>query len=143
MRERSIPSLKRPGRKQAGFTLLETTTTFFVLCFGVLAVLQMHLSAMDKARTVQEYAVADEVLFNEVEFLRAQPFDMLSNGDSLPLRSLTPMLESLPGAQGVVRIEDAGSGTLGLKRLVARVQWNGENGRRIERSVETLLARKR
>lgn len=131
-----------PNRREAGFTLLELTCAAFVLTFGVMAVLQLHLTAMQKARVVQENAVADEALQNEIETLRAQPFDSLANGESLPFQSVTPALERLPKAAASVSIADADSSVPGLKRVYAQVRWTGENGRLIERRAETLIARR-
>jgi len=126
-----------------GFTLIEATATMFVLTFGVMGAIQMHMAAIEKTRALQEYGVADETLQNEIETLRALPFDELRVGNAQPLRSVTPALDRLLRAQATVDIVDQSGETPGLKQVSVKVRWTGEHGRPIERSVETLIARKR
>lgn len=126
-----------------GFTLIEATAMLFVLTFGVMGAIQMHIVAIEKTRALQEYGVADEVLQNEIETLRALPFEAIAVGSGQPLRSATPALERLTRVQATVDIVDQSAETPGLKQVCVKVRWIGEHGRSIERSVETLIARKR
>lgn len=126
-----------------GFSLIESTAMVFVLTFGAMGAIQMHMTAIEKTRALQEYGAADEVLQNEIEALRALPFDELRAGSAQPLHSATPALDRLPRAQATVDILDQSGDTPGLKQVSVKVRWTGEHGRPIERSVETLIARKR
>lgn len=126
-----------------GFSLIEATAMVFVLTFGAMGAIQMHMTAIEKTRALQEYGAADEVLQNEVEALRARPFEDLRAGSAQALYSATPALVRLADVQATVDIVDQSGDTPGLKQVSVKVRWIGEHGRPIERSVETLIARKR
>ena len=133
----------RLPKRDAGFSLIELTCALFIVTLGVFGIIQMYLVGMDKTRAVNEYAVAFQALNNEIETLRALPFEAFEEGKDLPFRSETPALERLVHARGTVTVVDRTAETPGLKQVRARLRWTGEHGRIIEKHVTTLIARKR
>ena len=129
--------------RKAGFSLMEITCALFVITVGVFGALQMYSLALEKTRAVNEYAIAASVLQNEMETLRALPFEQLADGDTLPFRSATPAVEKLVKAKTSVAVRDRSEGTPGLKEVRVSVAWTGDQGRRIEKTLTTLIANKR
>jgi Tfp pilus assembly protein PilV len=125
---------------QRGSFLLEVTCAVFIITFGVMGVLQGHMVVWDKTKALQENAIAERALQNEMEYRRAQSFDALQNAEAAAFLSNTPELEKLHAAKAVVIIGDAG--VPGLKEVTLRLRWRGEHGRLIEKSLSTLMARK-
>ena len=130
-------------KAKAGFTLIEMTCALAVATVGLFGVLQLYSVAMSKTRTVQEYAIATRALGNEIETLRALPFDALEEGTELPFRSATAELERLVNVETTVAIAERSEDAPGLKRVRARVRWTGEHGRTISKELITLIAKKR
>ncbi len=128
--------------RAAGFYLNELMCAVALISVGLLGALQSHTTALGKAKWVSEYDIATRVLSNELETLRAMPFDALAPGRGLAFRSKTPELERLVRAEALVTIVDKGGEAPGLKQVRATVSWRGENGRRIQRHLVTLIARK-
>ncbi len=133
---------RRVSRQRSGFMLIELSAALFVATVGVFGALHLYMLSLDRIRAISEYETALCVLNNEVETLRAAPYDGLAIGEGLPFRSETPGVERLHLAETTVRIEDIGDGALELKRVVARVRWIGEHGRRIEKELVTFITRK-
>ena len=129
--------------RRAGSMLIEMSCALFVITVGIFGVLQLYSLGMSKTRTVKEYAVATRALNNEIETLRALPFDALEEGRGLPFRSVCPELEGLRNATPTVAIIDKSAETLGMKRVRVRLRWTGEHGRTIDKGLTTLIARKR
>ena len=129
-------------RRSAGFYLNELMCALFLVSAGLLGALQSHTLALEKAKWVSEYAIATRALANEIETLRALPFDALEPGRELPFRSATPELERLVRANATVTIADKSDDAPGLKQVRATVAWRGEHGRRIQKHLVTLVARK-
>jgi Tfp pilus assembly protein PilV len=92
-------------RATRGFTLLETIAALFVLTVGLFAVFQMYLFGLDKLHALNERETALLAIQNEVEALRAQPFEALSDLEEGPFISVTPGFEKLHLARGLVTIE--------------------------------------
>ena len=92
-------------RRDRGFTLLETIAALFVLTVGLFAVFQMFLYGLGKLHALSERETALLAIQNEVEALRAQPYEALSDVEEGPFISTTPGFEKLHLAQGLVTIE--------------------------------------
>lgn len=127
---------------RSGFALLELTTALFIVTVGVFGIIHLHTRGLDKLRVISEYDTALCALNNEIEYLRALPYETLEQGARLPFRSTTPGIERLHRAETFVCIEDAGVGPVSLKRATARIRWTGEHGRGIEKHLVTLIAPK-
>ena len=130
------------SRQRSGFMLIELSAALFVATVGAFGAMHLYMLSLDRIRAISEYETALCVLNNEIETLRALPYDGLETGDGLPFHSETPAIERLRLAETTVRIEDIGDGTLELKRVAARVRWIGEHGRRIEKELVTIITRK-
>ena len=125
-----------------GAMLLELVCALFIVTMGLFGIMQMYLVAMDKTRGINEYAIASTALNNEIETLRAMPFDDLVVGERLPFLSETPSVEMLADAKGSVVIRDRRGETAGLKEARVALRWRGEHGRVIEKSFVTMIASK-
>jgi len=130
------------GGGECGLSLLELVAAIFVLTVGVMAVIQSQFVVLDKMRDVNEYHVATRALVNELEYLRALPFEGLAAGEGLPFRSVTPALERLHAAEGRVTIHPRAQGLPGLNEVMVQIRWRGEHGRWIEKRMDTLVARR-
>mgnify|MGYP001496035593 CR=1 FL=1 len=134
-------SRRQPPR--AGFSLFELTCALFVITTGIFGVIQLYTLGLDKTKAANEYAIARTAIDNEIETLRALPFDELKNGRTESFRSRTPALEKLVNAKGIVVITDRTGDTRGLKQVEVILRWKGEYGRLIEKSMTTLISKKR
>lgn len=125
------------ARSNAGLTLIETTTAFAIAIMGVFGAMQLHLRAMDTVRTLHQDNLAQQALMNELETLKATPFDQLTPTTARKFSSDTAFIEPLHlhETQTTIRAAD----TPGLVQVTATIIWRGEKGRRIERSLTTLL----
>lgn len=130
------------GAANAGFSLLELTAAIFVLTVGMFGAVQMYHVGVSKAGAVREAATAATAIDNELETLRATPFEALENGEHGQFVSETPALNSLFKAQPKVLIADYDAEHPDLKRVTVSVRWVGEHGRGIEKGVTTLIADK-
>jgi hypothetical protein len=122
----------------AGFTLLEIIAAFTVATVGIFGALQVHLWTMDSMRAMREDNIALQAVANELETLKALPFEALVPGPGQAFRSDMAPLEALHLASPAVTITPAEAP--GLVEVKAEVRWVGEHGRRIERSLSTLIA---
>jgi hypothetical protein len=120
--------------------MLELTAALFVLSVGMMGTIQMYHVGVAKTGVIGEAAIALSAVENEIETLRAQPFAALTDGGDRPFVSATPMLDRLPEAEARVTIRAYNESMPGLKQVDARVLWLGENGRRVEKSLTTLIA---
>ena len=128
------------GHRKAGFTLVELTCALFVISVGLFGVIHIYMRGMEKMNAINEYETALCALNNEMETLRATPWDSLEPGEGLPFQSETPDMERLHLAEArtCIAVE---SGSAVLKRVTVRICWTGEHGRRIEKELTTLIAR--
>ena len=127
---------KRPNN--GGFTLLELTCALFVITVAGFGAIQLYSIGLDKMAEMREHDVALEVLRNELELLRAQPFAALADG--MPPAAATPVLESLHEPALAVAVADGGAP--GLKEVSVTLRWQSRHGRWIGRSLTTLIADK-
>ena len=126
----------------AGFMLIELTMAFSILTVGLFGVVAMYNFGTAKLDALRESTIALRAIENELETLRARPYAALGNITDGPFISETPQLTALVNARPSVTIRDYGEGTLRLKEVTVRVVWTGEHGRRIEKSVVTLIGDK-
>ena len=135
-----IPSKPYCGgaRANAGFTVLELTTALFILVVGIFGAVQLFHFGLAKLHTLDEAAIAGQVLQNELETLRAAPFGALEYGERA-FAATAPELDQLHLADTKTTIAPGPDGIAGLKRIDLSVRWITENGRRAERSVTTLI----
>ncbi len=130
------------NRRTRGASLIELMTAIFVLTFGVMGALQLYYVQMDKTRTLHEYTVAHAALTAEIETLRASSFDALALGDAQPFSSTPPAFQFLHRPRGWVDVADRSGETAGLKAITVHLEWTGEHGRTIHRTLTTMIARK-
>ncbi len=121
--------------------MLDVTTALFVLVVGVSGTVASFHLGIANIRTVQERHIAMRAIENEVETLRALPFDELVVGEAMEFRSTTPECDRLVNAERLVRIAPSASIGETLKEISVSIRWTGENGRTIAQSVTTLAAR--
>ena len=129
-------------KNNRGASLLELTCALFLVTVGAFGALHMYLIGIDKAKGVQEYEIAMQALNNEIESLRAVDFEELKAGTGLPFLSDTPALDRLVNVERNTVIVDKAEETRGLKQVRVRIRWTGEYGRRIEKNLTTLIAKK-
>jgi len=128
--------------KSSGFALIELIAALFILTVGMFGVIQMYHFGMAKMCAMNESSIAIRAVRNEVETLRAVPFDELQNVESGPFRSEMPAVAELGNVVPAVTIKDYGDGTQRLKEVTVAVEWTGEHGRTIRKRVTTLIADK-
>lgn len=126
---------------RGGFSLLEMTAAIFILCFGVMGIMTTYHFGMEKIRTLREAAIVTQAVQNEIETLRALPFDQLHDGQQAALHGTTAGMEDLVNVTPLVSIKPHGEG-LQLKEVSVSVRWTGDNGRTIEKAATTLIADK-
>lgn len=127
---------------QAGFSMVEACTALAILMVAVLGSVQMYFYGLDKLRAHKEGALATQIVGNEIEHLRAQPYDALAPG-ALPLAATDLSTTGLINAEGGVQITDCVGFDGGLREVRVRLRWTGEKGRTIERSLTTRIADRR
>jgi len=133
---------RRISGRRGGFALIELIAALFVLTIGMFGVIQMYHFGLAKMQAMNESAIAIRAVRNEVETLRAVPFDDLQNVEAAPFRSETPGMDELVNVVSDVAIKDYDGGAGRLKEVTVAVKWTGEHGRRIEKRVTTLIVDK-
>ena len=151
---------------RGGFTLLELMAALSVLTVGLLGAVQSYHFGLDKIRAMRESAIARGAVQNEIETLRALPFNQLADRENAPFASLAPDLSfrpegEIPSTTGIspsgrndkcgilkplvratpsltIRTRPEGA----LKEVDASIRWRGDNGRWIEKRLTTLIADK-
>lgn len=122
--------------------MIELTAAIFVLAMGTFGTIQIYNVGTAKAAVVNEAAIAASALGNELETLRALPFDELDARAGQPFLSTTPLLKNLPEVSTHVAVHDDEPGRADLKQVTVTVRWSGEHGRVIEKGLTTLIADK-
>lgn len=121
-----------------GFSLLELSTAMFVLGIGMAGVFVSFYRGIDGIKATQESHIAMRTLENEIEYRRSLPFDEMTAGAEETFLSRTPESDRLVNAARTVTIEAAREGLLSIR---VAIRWTGENGRSIEKSLTTFIAR--
>lgn len=122
-----------------GFSLIEITTALFILIVGLFGVFQLFHFGIGKMRVIDESAIAQQAVQNELEVLRAMPFAQLQDGEH-EFVTQDPALQSLVHSKGTITI--ASAEITALKRVDIALRWVTQNGRVAERSVTTLIGGK-
>lgn len=135
-------SRKHTRRTTAGFSLIELTAALFILAVGLFGTLQMYNVLAAKLLHVQESEIAARALNTEIETLRALPFDQLTDRDNAPFVSQPQGTENLVNLTTRLAIRPHPDPKLNLKQITATILWTGEHGRKIEKSLTTLIAKK-
>lgn len=130
------------SRSERGIALIEMTCALFIFSIGMLGVIHMFHVCMDKTRALDEYLIAMRAIENEVETLRALPFDKLDNLNGA-FASESPSLKKLVKAETTTLIEIPGEFPKDLRQVTVTIRWIGDVGRTIEKHVTTLIARNR
>jgi hypothetical protein len=120
-----------------GFSLLEITCTLFVLTAGLFSAITVFHRQHDHARTLMEKTIALDAAANEIELLRAAPFDSYGEGN-LPPRGAHPALDRLHNAE--LRLHVRATDMPALREVTAHMRWTGAGGRTIEAALTTLIA---
>ena len=124
------------SKRREGFTLLELTCALFVITVAGFGALQLYSTAMDRIVDMRDYDVAAEILRNEIETLRALPFNEIH--DHMAARSGTPALESLHKPELTVAVRPGAYPA--LKEVTVTLRWQVRQGRQVTRALTTLLA---
>ena len=132
-------SIAKRVNGREGFSLIEITTALFVLIVGLFGVFQLFHFGIGKMRVIDESAIAQQAVQNELETLRAIPYAQLEDG-ARGFAAQDPALQSLVHAEGTITI--ASAEISGLKRVDIALRWVTQNGRVAERSVTTLIGDK-
>jgi prepilin-type N-terminal cleavage/methylation domain-containing protein len=125
-----------------GFTMLELVAAMFVLAVGLLGTLQMYNVLAEKMLHLQESEIAARALNTEIETLRARPFSQLTDRENAAFVSQPYGAENLVNLTTRLTIQPHPDARLKLKQVTATILWTGEHGRRIEKSITTLIADK-
>ena len=133
---------ERAHGAREGSILLELLAALFVFSMGLLGTLASFHYGIDKLRHAREVSTAVQILQNEVERLHALPFDALKEQDSAPFLGSTPNLEDLMEGWGKETIKPYPIDGGNVREIEVAVEWLGENGRAMRRTVSTLIADK-
>jgi len=128
--------------RRYGYSLIELLAAIFILSTGLMGVIQTYHAGLERIRTLREYAVARQAVQNEVETLRALPFDALADRENAPFVSSPLSLNKLVNAAPAVTINPGADPALRLKTVSVAIRWTGENGRTLREGVVTLIADK-
>lgn len=131
-----------PHNRVRGMALLESVTALFVAVVGLTGTLQMLQFSVDKIRAVEQYAIAGRVLQNELETLRAQPYESLVESERREFLSASPELEALPVADAYCVVRPGTVMPARIREVTVVIAWSTEHGRRAERRLTTLVARR-
>lgn len=128
---------ERKRGRNAGFSLLEFTCALFVIMVAGFGSIQLYSIGMSKIVMMREYDAATATLRNEIERLRAVPFDSLN--DAMAASSSTDDLETLH--QPILSVKTSERAP-GLREVVVELTWKSRGGRSITRELTTLIADK-
>ncbi len=127
-----------PMMRRTGFTLIELVTAMGVLGIGVFAIITSFNYGLDRVRAMQEMHTAQTAAQNQLERLRAVPFEELkvAEHESMPLG---PALQRLVKVQMEKSVRMHGEPRLGLREVEVRVSWVGDGGRPMHAAALTLI----
>ncbi len=127
---------------RGGFALLEASTALFIAVTGLFGAFQMFQYGVDKIRVIHEYRIAARAIENELETLRAQPFDALEAAADCPFLSVTPEVAALPALRARSAIRPDSVAPARLKEVSITLLWRTENGRQVERRLTALISKR-
>lgn len=129
--------MQQRQNQNRGFTLLELTCALFIITVAGFGTIQLYNVGVNKILVMQELDVASELLRNEMETLRAAPFDTVTSGNTLTNPSAA--FTALHRPEATIKVADL---TPGLKEVSVSLKWQSRHGRWIERALTTRIARK-
>ena len=127
---------------RSGFALIEMIAALAVVTGGVFVMVQMLQNQVTASRAFVETQAVTTALQNEVEVLRTMPFAQLSDRRDAPFTRAPEGLDRLAAVQPALTIGPAPDGTPGLKEVRVRIAWKGDKGRRMTKTLTTLIADK-
>ncbi len=124
-------------RTDLGATVFEVVAALFVVTTGILAVLRIYDVSAERLRTSSENEIALRAMQNELEHVWAFPESVPESGEHV-FASHTPELSELYLQHSVLRISPHPKFP-GLLGVSAEVSWIAESGRRVDRSIATVI----
>ncbi|GEM_PF-5078852 len=148
--------MKRETDRQDGFILVELIAGAVVTIIALTAIVSLSLEHSKLRRVDRELSLAVTACRNELEAMRAMPFDQVlalnNTGFDVPdkmgrpggLKALPKDADGLPGSRFVVLDKTSGTGKdrVDLYRVTVRVDWIGVLDRRSFELTTLLGARK-
>ncbi|HRI87117.1 MAG TPA: hypothetical protein PLJ47_03070 [Candidatus Hydrogenedentes bacterium] len=122
--------------------MVELSAAIFVLTLGLLGVAKLCQFGLDRLRWLEEQSIAVQAVQNEIETLRALPFERLAAGEH-DFVSVSPSLLRLSDRYEARVLISEYPHAAQVKEVTASIIWLTENARRTERTVTTLIAEKR
>jgi len=122
--------------------MIELIVALFVVTFGVFAVLNMYHFGMDKSRALRENTLVMNELQNEIDTLRAMPFNELPVNWDAGFLATAPQQDRLAGLEPSLVIRPFAQEKKDLLEISASIKWRGDNGRVIKKTLTTLIANK-
>ena len=96
---------------------------------------------LNHIRAAKETGAAMRILENELELLRAVPFNTLQpTEEPQPFRGEWPGIERLVDSFAQTRIAAVEGHESALREVDVQLSWNGHNGRRISKNLITFIA---
>ena len=132
-----MPDTARKRGRNAGFSLLEFTCALFVITVAGFGSIQLYSIGMNKIVMMREYDAATATLRNEVERLRALPYEALADG--MAASSSPADLETLHEPVVAINVSERAPG---LREVAVALTWQSRGGRSITRELTTLIADK-
>lgn len=126
-----------PPAHRGGFILVELVAALFVFTIGVLGTIATYHYGVDRIREMRNSAAAMRAIQNEVEVLRATPLGQLEDRENAPFVTESMELDKLVNVAPTLTIRSCDG--LALKEVGVRVRWTGGYGRKVSRSVTTLI----
>jgi Tfp pilus assembly protein PilV len=123
-----------------GFVMLEAIAAVFVVLVGIFSVLQFFDYGVRKLKAEEESRIALRQMRNELEILRAQPFDTLVKAPSDQWLGERAELDMLVDHRTRVEVEPGAEAPTRLMKVTVSIRWRGEYGRPIQRKLTTLIA---
>lgn len=133
---------RNSSHSRRGMAMLEIIASLAVLTIGLLGAVHLYFFGLDRMQTLGEGEQAMRAVRNELETMRAMPWEELSTRDGAPFLEADRDLAALPGATSRVTVRDRPEAQSLLREVTASVTWRGEHGRSITKRATTCIARR-
>ncbi len=134
----------RPARHDRdGFGLIELVGALFVIAVGLLGTVTLFHFGVGQIGYVRECSVVRQAMQDEIETLRAKPFDQLIDQEAGPFTEAPFGLENVVNAQSTLSIRPDADGIPGLKEVEVAIRWTTSGGRTVDKRIATCIAEKR